>query len=428
MRINRLQLMSSGALVCIALACASLPTSAAELRLNISGTNRSLDIEGRIEPGDYDRFIRIVKDSHGRLSGVRLHSPGGDFREAMKIGRALRALELSSKVPDRGRGDRPLCEPFAGSRSPDPSNCTAASAAFFIHLGGIHRGGTYLLVHRPSFDPSFYRTLSDSQAKAALGLLMGEARAYMTEMALPPHLQEVVLNTPSDRATLLDEQQIRTHVWGYLPHRHELHLAKCSSLSPADRTRHADLTKRFLDRSPLTADEEAERSRLSAIRWQEVSCGAQIDEASRMEAYERFFGTKPSDANAHEFSKWSDAIRYLGRALEDLSTEERFDPDGPPLLGVSTLTRQATSSWPKTTVMDNGMTKRVDWVQVSQPQPSQEFRDRLRAHLTSLWGPPIKDTDGLGWEKRDFRAKLIVFDQPPRSAVLLQIRPGITSR
>lgn len=58
---------------------------AADIRPYIfgSGAYRLIVIEGNIEPGDYDNFLRIVKENQGQVSGVWLFTPGGDFQEAM---------------------------------------------------------------------------------------------------------------------------------------------------------------------------------------------------------------------------------------------------------------------------------------------------------------------------------------------------------
>ncbi len=224
------KIMAGYLVVTVAFLSSTSEVQSAEMRLNVDGTYHSLDIEGRIESGDYERFVKIVRESQGNLSGIKLFSPGGDFMEAIKIGRTLRALELSSNVPNRGRDGRAICGEFPDKKPRDPANCTAASAAFFIHIGGMHRGGTYLAVHRPYFDPIRLKQISQSQAQAAYELLQKEARAYMSEMGLPPHIQEDVLNTPSDNLTFLDEKTIRTHIWGDLPYRHEWRKAKCSKI------------------------------------------------------------------------------------------------------------------------------------------------------------------------------------------------------
>ena len=61
--------------------------------------NLIIVIEGKVRKGDFKRFVRLVKEGQGRATGVWLFYPGGDFSESIKIGRALRELELSSQVP-----------------------------------------------------------------------------------------------------------------------------------------------------------------------------------------------------------------------------------------------------------------------------------------------------------------------------------------
>ena len=73
--------------------------------------------------------------SHGYLL-----SPGGDFVEAMKIGRT--ALGMGSVVPGRNSSGQLFC--YDGSIPRTPANCTAASAAFFIHVGAVERACLYL--------------------------------------------------------------------------------------------------------------------------------------------------------------------------------------------------------------------------------------------------------------------------------------------
>jgi hypothetical protein len=393
----------------------------AELRLNVSGSYRSLDIEGPIEPGDYDRFLRIAKENQGQLSGVALYSAGGDFVEAMKIGRALRALEISSQVPQRGRDGRPVCEEMLGSKPRDPSNCTAGSAAFFIHIGGTHRGGTYLAVHRPYFDPQRFRSLSQEEARVALDQLLAEARKYMAEMAIPSHIQEEVLSTPSDKFVLLDERQVRTHIWGDLPHRHEWRRAKCAKLSAADTQRLGSLGARIVARERLAPEEVEELTRFQSVRDQEMKCDIALTMESRLAAYERFFGEAPSDATAHNFSKWLDAPKYLGRSFEDLASEERFEPERA-LAGTSSLLRRETATSPSASVMDLGNKRKlVSWVSIAKEQPSKLFRERVRKTLEASWGPPQGSEDSLHWTTETFRARLLYETRASRPGLILVV-------
>ncbi len=189
----------------------SIEASAADIRplVHGSGSYRELVIEGTIESGDFEKFVKIIRDNQGQISTVYIFSPGGDFYEAMKIGRAMRSLELSSMVPMRDSSGRPSCgDGGFGPKPNDPKNCTCASAGFFIHIGGVHRGGTFLAVHRPYFEKGKFGKLLEEDAKKAFATLQDSARDYMLEMGIPKHIQEDVLGTPSERALILDEKTV----------------------------------------------------------------------------------------------------------------------------------------------------------------------------------------------------------------------------
>lgn len=411
----------------LAVAALSVGTFAigAELRLNVTGTYRSLDIEGSIEPGDYDRFLRVAKENQGQLNGVQLYSPGGDFIEAMKIGRALRALELSSQVPMRGRDGRPVCEESLGSKPRDAVNCTAASAAFFIHIGANHRGGTYLVVHRPYYDPKRFGNLSQSDADAAYERLLAEARLYMSEMGLPRQTQEEVLSIPSDKQLVLDERTIRTYIWGDLPSRDEWRRAKCAKMTPSETQRLEAIGSRLIAGQKLSSTDFEDQSRLQPLRDQQSSCEIKLIEESRLLAYERFFGVKPKDSASHNFTKWADAPKYLGRAFEEVSSEERFDP-GTPLLGTSILERKATATTPSISLMDIGNKRKiVSWVGITYERPSDQFRQTLQTMLIRSWGSPISDGTSLTWTSKNFRGKLTYDSASKRPALTLVVEPTL---
>lgn len=391
------------------------PANAADIRPFISGSGsfRAIVIEGNIEQGDFETFVRIVKENQGKISGVHIFSPGGDFYEAMKIGRAMRALELSSQVPMRSQSGQPSCEDLLGIKPNDPKNCTCASAGFFIHIGAIHRGGTYLAVHRPYFAKGKYGELSQADAQKAFDLLQDSARAYMQEMGVPKHIQEDVLGTPSDRALLLDEKTIKTYFWLELPYRHEWKKNRCSKLSVSETQRAEDYSRRLLrvrtaSDSDLSKAEWTDLSALQKKQDEERHCSIAIEEQSRLEAYARYFGAKPNDYGEHNFSKWADAAKYLGRRFYELLGEERFD--GEKFAGSSFLKRPATASAPAISLSDlRSSPKVVGWISlVSAPNPSPEFTQRLVQSLESAWG---KRSGGNGttqwlWDKKSFAAKL----------------------
>ena len=390
--------------------------NAADIRPFIfgSGLYREIIIEGVVEPGDFEKFIRIAKENQGRVSGIYIFSPGGDFYEAMKIGRAIRALELRSQAPMRGPTGSAVC--LSGSSDPkpkDPNNCTCASAAFFIHIGAIERGGTYLAVHRPYFAKGKFGDLSQSDAQKVFDALQESARAYMLEMGVPNHIQEDVLGTPSERVLVLDEKTVKTYFLGALPYRHEWKKNRCSRLSELETQRVEDYSRRILRARSVNATD------LSSLEWndlgalqkkqtEEMHCNIEIENQSRNDAYARYFGVKPNDYAEQNFLKWSDGTKYLGRRFYELQAEERFDEEK--FAGSSLLKRAATANAPAISLSDSpARQQEVAWVSmVSTPNPSPEYTQLLVQALESAWG---KRTDGNGttewqWDKKEFSATL----------------------
>ena len=388
----------------------SLSSQAAEMRLLVRTDYRSLVIEGPIESGDYEHFLKIVRDNQGKLADVYLFSPGGDFAEAMKIGRALRALEMGSVVPGRNSQGQPDCSgPFSLGRAPhNPANCTAASAAFFIHVGAIERSGLYLVVHRPYIAPEQFAKLTESQAQAAFDALQHDARAYMTEMGVPAQVQELVMSTPPDKGVVLDDKTVSAYFVGDLPYQEEWRHAKCSQLSPAESQRLEVLAEKLVSPIGLTPAESSEYYPMQAKRDREMECQSALRVENRMAAYERFFGSAPSDVANHNFSKWTDLPRYLGRTFEDISSEEPFTTSAPEM-GITSLYREETATSPAMVLLDSPSRKRYVVEAVSnQIDPSAAFIERVRTSLTAGWGEPSSsDTPSKwAWNKKNFTATL----------------------
>lgn len=412
---NMVKRLLTTAILLIAMLYTAVANSA-DIRPFISGSGsyRAIVIEGIIEKGDFETFIRIAKENQGEVSNVHIFSPGGDFYEAMKIGRAMRALELSSLVPARGPDGRPDCEygPL-GLKPKDPHNCTCASAGFFIHIGAIHRGGKYIAVHRPYFAKGEFGNLSQGDAQKAFDALQASARTYMQEMGVPKHIQEDVLGTPSERALVLDEKTVKTYFWGALPYLHEWSKNRCSILSEAENQRVEEYYRRFsLAKSVRELDLlKAERNDIAGLlekQDEERDCALKTGRQSRIEAYTRYFGVKPNDYAEQNFLKWSDSVKYLGRQFYDLQDEERFDEEK--FAGSYFLKRPATANAPAIILSDSyGRPKVVTWVSiVSTSNPSQEYTQRLLKSLESAWG---KQSGGNGaskwiWDKKEFSAKL----------------------
>lgn len=289
---------------------ACMPAFAGDVWLTTSrsGNYKAIVIEGEIASGDFDSFRRIAKAGKGRVSGVYIFSPGGDFDEAMKIGKAIRALELTTNVPMKDDNGKPYCEEDSLGVTPSPKlseNCVCASAGFFIHIGGVSRGGTYLAVHRPYFGKGKFGELTQDKAKNVYDNLLKRARSYMEEMAVPRHVQEDVLGTPSDKLLLLDDKTVKTYFWASAPYRYEWLRNKCAMLTEEESLRmkrYAELLRAAMHRSPGSINSysdigftDSEWGELEQFRKKEDEgrkCETQVIEQSRISAYRKYFGMK----------------------------------------------------------------------------------------------------------------------------------------
>ena len=317
-----------------------------------------LVIEGTIEPGDFDRFIKAVQDGQGEIYTVYLFTPGGDFEEAMKIGRALRTLEIASMAPMRDEDGRSICG--LGGHEPvpiDPANCTCASAGFYIHIGSVHRGGDYLVVHRPYFVKGRFGQLSEAMAKKKFNALQNSARVYMTEMDVPKHIQEDILGIPSDSGLLLDEKTIKTYFWGDLPSRHEWLRNKCSQLTDEETARMHNYMEKLESTGAtfyesISKEERDDFLLLQSKEKAEQNCMVEVEDKSRLAAFEKYFGQKLTDNSKHGFSIWETASEYMGKSFDTIVSEGKFKRNRQEN-GISTLTSEASMTEPTIILFDN---------------------------------------------------------------------------
>ena len=180
------------------------------------------------------------------------------------------------------------------------------SACFFIHIGGVHRGGRYLVVHRPYFEKGRFGNLSEEQAKKEFDALQDRAKRYMVEMGVPKHIQDDILGTPSDRALVLDERTIKTYFWGDIPYRHEWIQNKCSQFSGTESSRLDDYADRvaragYNTQAALSEEEIADMHALQEKQKAEDDCARPIEKQSRIKAYEEYFGVSPNDYANYKF-------------------------------------------------------------------------------------------------------------------------------
>ena len=216
---------------------------------------KSIVIQGEIMKGDYERFIKKVRRNNGKIRNVYIFSPGGNFSEAIKIGRAIRTLELSTVVPSQREDDQPRCDP--SKTFPKDYNCICAGSCFFIFIGGVNRSGRYMVVHRPYLEENEFGHLSERDARNKFIAFQELARGYMEEMGVPRSIREKVLGTRPGRELKLDNKTVRKYFHGDIPYRHELFQDKCAKLKDERKIR---------------------------------DCHEAVDNERRLAAYEKFFG------------------------------------------------------------------------------------------------------------------------------------------
>ena len=172
------------ALILLLLALAAGPARAAHIFLAEDGHGTVISLEGRIDPGDAERFERFMRGAGPRIATLRLRSPGGRAAEAMRIGALVRRYLLGTEAPVDEDGI-PSCR----DQSQD---CVCASACVFVWAAGIHRNRRALLeAHRPG-EADGSEPPSPAESEDAL-------RQYFDALETPPALAAFVLAIPPDR-------------------------------------------------------------------------------------------------------------------------------------------------------------------------------------------------------------------------------------
>ena len=257
---------------------------------NIVGNKTLVNVvlEGEIRKGDHETLFNVLKGipppAHATIV---LRSPGGDYNEAIKIGRLLRNARLEANIP-YWRSSGPTCSPDDGFPSPkDKKNCICASACAFIFFGAAHRNGTVLGLHRPYFSASYYATLQADEASAQYQRLVKDSSEYLKEMGIAEEVQKRIFASASNDIDFLEPDYIKKYLWGWTPDIEEWVLAKCPGAAPARRSR--ELAEKFVT-GTITAKENAEREAIYAADRKAQSCILEAGLQLRKAGYSSAFG------------------------------------------------------------------------------------------------------------------------------------------
>jgi len=389
-KMSKLQRAIEKSSLVLAFSCIFLPLSGIGAAINVWDGNGETDsafvIEGEIVKGDYQMFINLVRAHESAVSGVFIYSPGGDFEEAMKIGNAIRELELGTTVPWRNKKGSPFCG--RGEYQPLPTdsmNCICASACFFVYIGGVERAGGYIAVHRPHFVKGKFGKLTLAEAKNKFNQLQLRAKNYMKGMGIVDKIQITVLGTASDDIALLSKTEIRRHLSGKLPARHEWLRNKCSELSPIER--------RKLNSFSKAASEYKLKKKLRRKRLKEEICEFPVELEGRQLAFEKFFRKKPLPLGKHSLSDWYTAVKYLNkrfdRARKNRALVEGQTPAGKDIK-MGTLTQKESLNSPSIFLSDAPRVRKrvIKSISISKIKPSERYTRAVQSILSKKWGLP----------------------------------------
>jgi len=209
-----------------------------------------LILEGAIEPGDYDKLLKLIDEdcphfSYACASSIYLASPGGNVVEAMKIGRLVRTLRWTTRIPEVVSPD--LRSALATQlKLKDPgANFMCASACFFVYVAGFerdtpcdawasqeplferHRG--ILGIHRPFMSDAELETLSVNQAMASAIQVRSVVETYLKEMGVPSKYADMMFSVPKDQVRWIDAADFKADFSGFIPELKDWVDARCNN-------------------------------------------------------------------------------------------------------------------------------------------------------------------------------------------------------
>jgi|SRR5579871_4305267 len=157
------------------------------------------------KPGDAIQLLKTYEYS-GQFRGgsVFLFSRGGDIDEAMKIGRLIRRLRLTTYAPDRA--------PHVILALPaDQANNVCASACVLVWVAGARRIGDLLILHRPYPAPESLGKLADTEFEALENNSIVLVRNDLQEMDLPQYYIDKMALTASRDGYIPTREDFNEH-------------------------------------------------------------------------------------------------------------------------------------------------------------------------------------------------------------------------
>lgn len=170
----------------------------------------SIDLVGEIKPGDFEEVFwafRSMELADTPVIYVRVSSPGGDLREAIKIAELFERTLVNTHS-------------FNG----------CYSACVFLLVGGYERKFYGQIgVHRPSISNQYFGSLSKNKAEREYKKIQKIAKQWLTDRLVAQRVIDDMFLTPSYEITIVQNPE---DVFGSKsPHTDEWLSSKCGAIT-----------------------------------------------------------------------------------------------------------------------------------------------------------------------------------------------------
>jgi len=200
-----------------------------------------LILEGKIESGDFlsvRNFLRDESNFKKISGGVFLASPGGNVLEALKIGRLIRELRLSTEAPASPPPDRrDVSAPLIRGRDlANPRVYDCASACFFLYVAGINRTLHWagrLGIHQPRLE-QIREGMTEGDIANATARVRIVIKEYLETMNVPEKYLDIMYSVPPNEVRWISQEEFDTDLKGYVPEVRRTLNDRCGSLNEAE--------------------------------------------------------------------------------------------------------------------------------------------------------------------------------------------------
>jgi hypothetical protein len=251
-------------------ACAPVVVSANAADITFKDEFYSVQLEGKIESGDYERLRSIADELSLNIRNnprqafhvvLHLYSPGGELAEAIKIGRLVRSLRWMTTAP-QNYSDPSERKREAGKLKEPNTNYMCASACFFIFAAGIERYGGYrshiapliLGIHRPYLSDMDLKAMSSTGAMTSAGNIRTVVDNYLKEMSVPAKYADLMFSVPKDSIQWLTAADV-SELRGFVPELQDWVDARCDTRTGIEKTRSRSIETK-MKRGAISEDDE----------------------------------------------------------------------------------------------------------------------------------------------------------------------------